>query len=637
MPFRRRPPPGSPQAGPSRHARWYLLYYVLAGLDIATVLACLVLNHLIMQIYTDSVAVNERWQKREESYAALSRLAHAVNAPGNDVFDSHDVRMESARLQAALAEFRARFAKVRADAQREMDPAHAALVVRNLDGIGGAMDAMVGEAELIFSHFERGQPERAGERMATMDRKFANVNAAFAGLFADVRRILHSNFESQLAAADLIKRLEYVVVALTLMMIAGALYYGGRLYHAARAADAERAGHVEALDRARTEAHAANEAKSKFLALMSHEIRTPLNSLFLALDTLENPRDADEARSHAAMARSSGRALQRLTDELLDIARIDAGKLEFECVAFDLRRLLDELLAPHARRARARGLSFGVHVAAEVPSSVKGDPLRFGQLAANLVDNAIKFTDAGLVELRVALRAGAGGRERPDAVPLRVTVVDTGVGVRPEQQARIFDDFVQGDESTTRIRGGAGLGLSIVRRLVTLMKGTVGFSDTPGGGATFWFEVDLAPGHRDAAASSRQTSGALRQEVLARRRVLVVEDAPESQALMAAALGQLGINVDVASDGLQAVTASAATRYDAIFIDVGLPGMDGFAATRSIREGEKSGHEVPIIGLTARVTARTFDECLDAGMDDCLAKPVTRDALGAALQRWVEA
>jgi signal transduction histidine kinase len=639
VPFRHRPSPARPESGSGRHAKWYLLYYVLAALDIATVLACLVLNHLIMQIYTDSVAVNERWQKREDSYAALSRLAHAVNAPGNDVFDSHNVATETARLEAALGEFKVRFKAVRADTARSMQADHADVVLRNLDAIDGAMGAMVGEAELIFSHFENGRPERAGERMATMDRKFANVNGAFASLFADVRTILHLNFEQQLAAADLIKRLEYVVVALALMMIAGALYYGGRLYRAARAADAERADHMAALDRARAEAHAANEAKSKFLALMSHEIRTPLNSIFLALDTLQNPRDRAEARSHVAMAQNAGRSLQRLVDELLDLSRIDAGKLEFECVQFDLRRLLDELLASHARRAQTKQVSLTIRVATEVPSAVKGDPLRFGQLVANLVDNAVKFTKAGSVEVSLALRArdAAGPHQGQDSVPLLVTVRDTGIGVKPDQQARIFEDFVQGDDATARTEGGAGLGLAIVRRLVTLMKGRVGFCDTPGGGATFWLELDLAAGHPALPPSSPPGAGMAREDLLAGRRVLVVEDAPEGRTLAAAVLGQLGMNVDVAADGSTAVAAAAATRYDAIFMDIGLPGMDGLQATRSIRAREQNGHEVPIIGLSARVTGRTFDECLDVGMDDCLAKPVTRDSLATALRRWIEA
>jgi signal transduction histidine kinase len=598
------------------------------------VLACLTLNQVIMQIYTESVAVNERWQKREASYADLSWLAHEVNAPGNDVFDSHDVPMESARLKIALSEFHTRFREVRSDAARDMEPAHAAMMLRNLDAVAAAMNAMVGEAQLIFSHFEQGQPERAGARMATMDRKFANVNAAFSELFADVRGVLRANFERQLAAADLIKRLEYVVVALALMMIAGALYYSSRLYRAARAADAERTGHIAALDRARAEANAANAAKSKFLALMSHEIRTPLNCIFLALDTLENAAGPDEARTFAAMARTSGRSLQRLIDELLDLSKIDAGKLEFECVEFDLRRLLEEVLASHGRRAQVKGLSFGVRVAAPVPSHVRGDPLRFGQIVANLVDNAVKFTEAGSIEVAVAPRPGGGAP--PGLVPLRVTVRDTGIGVKPAEQARIFDDFVQGEESTSRTRGGAGLGLAIVRRLVVLMNGMVAVSETPGGGATFSLDVDLAAPQRDAAGAPRPGAASPPQR-LAGLRVLVVEDAAESRALTAAALGQLGVAVDVAADGWQAVAAAAEASYDAIFMDVGLPGMDGLAATRVIRGRESDGREVPIIGLTARVTGGTFDDCLDAGMDDCLAKPVTRDALGGALRRWVEA
>jgi signal transduction histidine kinase/ActR/RegA family two-component response regulator len=633
VPFRSRASRDGPEDGAPRHARWYLLYYVLAALDIATVLACLALNQVIMHIYTDSVAVNELWQKREESYAGLSLLACEVNAPGNDVFDSHDVPRESARLADALGAFRLQLAALRAEAAHDVPPAQGAAVLRDLDRVAQAMNAMVGEARLIFSHFENAQPERAGERMATMDRKFADVNAAFSGLFADVRGIVRVNFERQLAAAGLIKRLEYVVVALALLMIAGALYYGGRLYRAARAADVERAAHIAALDRARAQAHAANEAKSKFVALMSHEIRTPLNCIFLALDTLENPRDREEARAYAAMARGSGRSLQRLIDELLDLSKIDAGKLELECVQFDLRRLLDEVLASHVRRAAAKGLSLGVAVAEEVPRMLAGDPLRFGQIVANLVDNAIKFTETGWVEVGVTLRAGEDDEGR--AVPLRVAVRDTGVGVAAADRGRIFDDFVQSEESAARSRGGAGLGLAIVRRLVTLMEGSLGMADAPGGGTIFWFEVALAALPRGLPAAAEERAVALRDEKLAGRRVLVVEDTATSRVLTAAVLGQLGLRVDLAADGAQAVAAAAAARYDAIFMDIGLPGMDGLTAARSIRAQEKNGRRVPIIALTARVGPASFDECLDAGMDDCVAKPATRDCLAGALRRWV--
>jgi len=357
--------------------------------------------------------------------------------------------------------------------------------------------------------------------------------------------------------------------------------------------------------------------------------------MFLTLDILEEAASGVERQHYLAMARSSGRLLKRLIDDLLDLSRIEAGKIEFERVRFDLPRLVHELLAPYAHLADTAGVRLVIDIAPEVPGAVEGDPTRFGQILGNLVDNAVKFTHAGSIEVSVVRRSGKTGGADGTSIPLRVTVRDTGIGVAPEQQARIFEDFVQADESTSRKYGGTGLGLGIVRRLIGLMKGKLGVCATPGGGATFWFEVDLAASTHVAPPSALQRESDRRGELLAGRRILLAEDAAESGTLVAAALGRLGVSVDLATDGAEAVSAAAANRYDAILMDIAMPVIDGFEATRRIRSREQEGEEVPIIALTALVTDGTFEECLDAGMDDYLAKPVTRDAVVDVLQRWI--
>jgi len=344
------------------------------------------------------------------------------------------------------------------------------VLLKAFDEIQSAMREMVGEAELIFGYFDTGQADRAGERMATMDRKYESFNQALARLFAGVRTIRHAHFDRQIKAAEVLKRLEYLIVGLAILMVAGALFYGARIYRAVRTADAERAQHIEALGRARAEADAANQAKTRFLALMSHEIRTPLNTMFVTLDLLQDPRPDDEKQRYLALARSSGRSLKRLIDDLLDLSKIESGKIEFEHIRFDLRGLLHELLAPYVPQAEMKGVSLAVRIAPEVPATVNGDPTRFGQVVTNLVDNAIKFTEAGTVEVSISRRSeeSRGAAEgRSGTVPLHVAVRDTGIGVTPEQRSRIFEDFVQADESTRRKYGGTGLGLGIVRRLVS--------------------------------------------------------------------------------------------------------------------------------------------------------------------------
>ena len=619
----------------ARRPKWYLLYYWLAALDVVTVLASLMLTQAMMQIYGDSVAASQKWAVREEEYADLAELARAVNAPGNDVFDSRDVAAESARVHAALSMFNVQLDAVRAEVARNATPGEAVMLLSNFDEIQEAMQEMIAESGLIFSYLEAGLAGEAGQRMATMDRKYARVNQALSRLFGSVRVIRHAYFQEQLRAAGVLRGLDNLVLGLAFLMVAGALWYGARIYRAARAAEAERSEHIEALSLARAEADAASAAKSRFLAIVSHEIRTPLNKMFLVLDILEEA-SGEERHRYLAMARSSGQLLKRLIDDLLDLSRIESGKIELERVRFDLRSLVHELLAAYVHLAESKGVQLAIDIAPEVPHMVEGDPTRFGQILGNLVDNAIKFTHAGSIDVSVALRAEKPGNGLGGSIPLRVAVRDTGIGVSPGEQARIFEDFVQADESTSRKYGGSGLGLGIVRRLIGLMKGELGVCATPGGGSTFWFHIDLVASARLPAAlvhAARKD----RHEKLAGKHVLLAEDAAESRTLVAAALGQLGVTVDVAADGAEAVSAAAANRYDAILMDIAMPVIDGFEAARRIRSGEQdqNAEEVPIIALTAQVMDGTFEQCLDAGMDDYLTKPVTRDSVAAALERWI--
>jgi len=616
--------------------KWYLLYYLLAAFDVVTVLACLTLNHLVLQNYVNSVGKSREWANREDQYAHLAELARAVNAPGNDVFDSRDVDAESLQMRVSLDAFNALFDAARSEIERNIGAVEALPLLAAFDEILHAMHDMVAEAELIFTFFGTKQPDRAGERMATMDRKYANVNRALARLSGAVRSITQSHFDEQLRAATLLKQLEYLIVGLMILMIAGALYYGSRIYRAVRTADTERVRYIEELTRARAEADAASRAKSEFLAVMSHDIRTPLNTIFLTLDLLEDPRPDDDRRSYFAAARTSVQSLRRLIDDVLSLSRIEAGKVELESVPFDLHYLLHGLLAPHVRRAVKKGVPFTISIEPEVPRRVLGDPTRFGEIVANLADNAVKFTNAGSIEISVSLRPGEPrnpGDASRDTVPLRVAVRDTGIGIAPGQEQRIFEEFTQADVSTNRKFGGTGLGLAIARRLVGLLKGELGVFATPGGGSTFWINVDFAAGGHGPLAPQEGRRGGP-ENVLAGRRVLLVEDGVESRTLTAVMLGRMGVIVDIASNGQDAVVAAAVTAYDAILMDVAMPVMDGIEATRRIRE--RDGDEVPIIALTAQISGGTLEQCLKAGMDDHLAKPVTRDALAAALLRWIE-
>ena len=390
----------------------------------------------------------------------------------------------------------------------------------------------------------------------------------------------------------------------------------------------ERRRTEQALAKARDDAEAANRAKSAFLANTSHEIRTPLNGL-VGMARLARRPDLDEARRRQYLEQiaESAETLSAIISDVLDLSKIEAGKLEIEHVAFDLRALLDALRQVHGTLADARGLRFVLEVDAALPRWVWGDPVRVRQVLGNYLSNALKFTERGTVELRVRRVSG----ER-----LRFEVRDTGPGIAPEVQARLFKPFTQADQSTTRRIGGSGLGLSICRQLAGLMGGTAGVDSAPGRGSCFWAELPLPPTDAPARDSG---FGELEPSPLAGARVLMVEDNPVNMTIAVAMLEQWGVQVEQATDGAQAIAAvEAAARegrpLQAVLMDVQMPVMSGYEATRALRQRE-AGRAVPIIALTAAALTSERDEALASGMDGFLTKPIDaqklHDALVAAL------
>jgi PAS domain S-box-containing protein len=382
----------------------------------------------------------------------------------------------------------------------------------------------------------------------------------------------------------------------------------------------------QALAKARDDAEAANRAKSAFLANTIHEIRTPLNGL-VGLARLVRRTDLDEGRRRQYLEQigDSAETLSAVISDVLDLSKIEAGKLEVERVPFDLHALLDSLRRVYATLADARGLAFALQVDAAVPAWADGDPVRVRQVLGNFLSNALKFTTRGEVTLRVA-PAGAD--------VLRFEVADTGIGIAPEVQARLFHPFTQADESTTRRFGGSGLGLSICRELAGLMQGSVGVHSVAGEGSVFWVELPLPctpaqPLRADAAASAR----------LRGTRVLMAEDNPVNTTIAVAMLEQWGIEVTEALDGAQAIdaverAARAGRPFHVVLMDVQMPVMSGYEATRRLRE-HHDARTLPIIALTAAALTSERERAIAAGMTGFLTKPIDvqrlHDTLLAAL------
>jgi two-component system sensor histidine kinase/response regulator len=399
----------------------------------------------------------------------------------------------------------------------------------------------------------------------------------------------------------------------------------------------------------RDKAQAATRAKSAFLANMSHEIRTPMNAIIGLTHLMQ--RDTRDALGQDRLGKIADAAhhLMGIINDVLDLSKIDAGKLELEALDFDLDEMLARSCSMVAGSAHAKGLELHVD-SGDLPRQVRGDPTRLSQVLMNLLGNAVKFTERGSVSLRGTLlerdamsrraapKANTGARSAEagqESLHLRFEVRDTGIGIERERIGKLFDAFEQSDSSTTRRFGGTGLGLAVTRQLVDLMGGAVGVESTPGLGSLFWVTVHVqpaaahaappAPAAADSAPAPRARLGA---------RVLLAEDNAINQEVARELLRAAGCEVDVADNGRRAIEMARAGGYDLILMDVQMPELDGIEASRQIRA--MSGlSRIPIIAMTANAFAEDRAACLAAGMNDHVAKPVHAATLYDTLARWL--
>lgn len=393
-----------------------------------------------------------------------------------------------------------------------------------------------------------------------------------------------------------------------------------------RAFQAHQAHLIEELETARDKANAANEAKSNFLGIISHELRTPMNGVLGAAQLLSATRLEATQREYLSIIRNSGDNLLSLLNDILDMTKIEAGKMTFETVDVSVEDLHRRVTGPFQAQAEAKGLNFEIQTEGEIPAVVRGDPLRVCQVIHNLLSNAVKFTDTGAVTYTVR-----GQRVADRRVNFEFEVKDSGTGISPEDMARLFQPFTQVDASSTRRFGGTGLGLTISRRMANIMGGDITIQSELGKGSIFTFAVEAEVVEWAAPAPVEEISAEV--EDGRQMSVLIVEDHPVNRMILEAWMGSAGHVSATAENGQLALDACATQAFDLIIMDVNMPVMDGLTATRHIREGNGANTETPIVVLSASARSEDHAAGLDAGADAYLNKPIDFVALAQMMAR----
>jgi len=613
---------------PGEAAKWHYVSYILGTINVLTIAAILFLTHYLLSIHQTSVEQSDAWSKRVEALNVLGNLAQQTNAPGNNVFDSHDVAAERANVEAASRKFDAQFAIIRTDYRTNLAGEQARILTGKLDQVESGMVAMRAEAESIFSSFEAGNAKAAGERMASMDRAYAELTGAIS-ITIDTTLKQHQSFlMAELRTAQDVREYEYVLAALAFLLVLMVVFNGKRVGNMVQAQHLDKVArdvaeqHLAEQERLRQEAEQSNRAKSTFLANMSHELRTPLNAIIgyseMVIEDLEAEDPDHPLKPDMDRVVGSAHHLLALINDILQLSKVEAGQVDIKIEEFDLAAMLDEvqgIAAPLAKKSGVPLVFDGAH-----EGKVRSDQQKIKQCLLNLLSNAAKFTSAGSITLSVERFQDLSG----DAI--RFCVTDTGIGMTSDQVEKVFKPFQQADSSIEQRFGGTGLGLSITRELVRMLGGDVFVESEAGSGTrvTMTIAADLG-GSIDIDAELEPVVGSEDQPL-----VLVIEDEADARALMVRALAPMGFAIQCASTARAGICAISTRQPAAILLDICLPDSSGWVLLDQIKRNKSFG-DIPVVVVSVdddRVRSMAL------GAAEHMVKPVHHEVLAATVARF---